>query len=308
MVKATSPGKFILFGEHAVVYAKPAIAVAVDLPLTIEMKTSSAMTVDNYPLDKRHHSFIHRALEVNWDGGPLAITIRSRIPSASGMGSSAAVTVATLGCVLTLKGEFSEEELARRAFNVEYDIQGKASPTDTSICTHGSSIMLAEEEMENPLWRIERGGKEWFVHHLDIADLTFVVGNTGIKGRTLDLVAKVGRFYEKSSLARETIDEIGSITLEGAKALRAGNKQKLGELMDLNHKRLSTLGVNHPRLQRLVEASSKYSHGAKLTGAGGGGSMVALTDEPEKVAQAIREAGGTPYIVRSSKEGVRVSQ
>ena len=90
------------------------------------------------------------------------------------------------------------------------------------------------------------------------------------------------------------------------KCLRTGDIEKVGKLMDRNHDLLAILGVNCTELQRLVDAARPHSHGAKLTGSGGGGSMIALTDKPDETAAAIKRAGGKPYIVKVSTDGVRI--
>ena len=110
----------------------------------------------------------------------------------------------------------------------------------------------------------------------------------------------------KNSFASDIIDEMGDTTLEGYDALKRGDVEELGRLMTNDHKLLSILGVSCKELNKLVNASLPYSYGAKLTGSGGGGCMVALTDEPEKVAEAIRSRGGMPYIMNSGSEGVRM--
>jgi mevalonate kinase len=219
------------------------------------------------------------------------------------------VTVATVAVLKGLQGttELDEEEVARAAYDVEYEVQRtRASPTDTSTCTHGRSILVNKVAGENLLWHIEKPGKEWYIHHLDIPEMTFVIGNTRVRGKTPIQVDKVKRHYEKSGYCREVIEEIGGITLEGAKALKKGDITRLGELMDLNHRRLASIGVSHPRLEKLITAVRSRSYGAKLTGAGGGGCMVALTDKPEEVAEAIKRVHGEPMIVTPAKKGVQI--
>jgi mevalonate kinase len=306
-LSAASPAKFILFGEHAVVYGEPAIAVAIELPLTISVSPSQDFTVDGAPLDARAHSFIKGALELGWKGPPVALGTRSEIPRASGLGSSAAVVVATLAALKRFGGaaKIDEEELARTAFEVEYTVQGRASPTDTSVCTHGQAIMLAKDRKEGLLWHIKKEDKEWFIHHLNTPQMTFVIGNTNERSGTKEMVGKVRRYYEKSALARETIAEIGTITMDGAKALQKGDQVELGRLMTLNHKRLASLGASSPKLDKLVEACRPHSFGAKLTGKGGGGCMVALTDKPKDCCAAISKAGGVPLVVTPAMQGAR---
>ena len=110
------------------------------------------------------------------------------------------------------------------------------------------------------------------------------------------MVAKVKRFVDKSKFAKDVIEEIGQLTIEGREALRKNDPVELGSLMTRDQKLLAILGVSCQALDDLIEASFPLSYGAKLTGAGGGGSMVALTDSPEQVAEAIRKKGGHPII------------
>jgi mevalonate kinase len=105
--------------------------------------------------------------------------------------------------------------------------------------------------------------------------------------------------------AAAKVHEIGQITLEGLAALQRSDLVAAGTLMDRNHALLNALGVGHPLLDKFVAAARKHSYGAKLTGAGGGGSMFALTDQPEKTLAAIREAGGRAFLVESEPVGVR---
>ncbi|MFW6040211.1 MAG: mevalonate kinase [Thermoplasmatota archaeon] len=309
MISCSAPGKVILFGEHAVVYGKPAIALAVDRRVRCKMsKANEKTTVNGYDINYQHHSYILKCIEKTGVSDPLKITTVSDLPSGAGMGSSAAITVSTLGGLYNLKGFSELESIAKDAFQIEYEVQGGASPIDTSTSLHGSAVMVYEKEMNNLLWTIEKDGKVWNVHHIKIPDIHIVIGDTGIGAPTGPLVEKVRRFYSKSNFAKEVIEDIGNLVLEGRKALEEEDLHKIGKLMNKNHKLLSILGVSHPKLNGLVKAAKRYSYGAKLTGAGGGGSIVALTEHPEKVASAIEERGGTPYILDSSKNGLKVEQ
>jgi len=306
---AVSPGKFILFGEHAVVYGEPAIAVAIDLPFKVTVTHATVLTVDGRPVEGAGHPYVRTSIEQNWTGGPVAVTLESRIPRASGLGSSAALSSATIAALGRLGGATAvdQEKLARSAFEVEYKVQdGKASPTDTSTVTHGSAVMLAKAKGQDLLWHIKKPPKEWYIHHLPVPAMTFVIGNTNAGSSTPFMVKKVAAYYKKSGLARETVAEIGTIAADGAAALKKGDLSELGRLMDLNHKRLANLGVSTQMLDKLVEACRPHSYGAKLTGKGGGGCMVALTDKPDATVEAIKRAGGTPLVVQASKTGVRL--
>jgi len=307
-VISSAPAKVILFGEHAVVYGKPAIAVAINLRtrVYIERNPKSSFTVNGWPMDDAHHAYIKKAIEEVWGEEPLKITTESEVPSASGMGSSASITVAMVSALLAMKGKDSEEKIARKSFDVEWSTQGRASPIDTSTVTHGQGILVSFKKERNFLWKIERGGTEWYIHHVEIPPLRLVVGFSGVKGPTPKMVEKVRRFYTWNSFARDVIEEIGKITMAALEPLENEDYPKIGELMDRNNKLLTILGVSHPKLKKMIDAARKHSYGAKITGAGGGGCMLALTDEQDEVARAIREAGGIPFKVSISKQGYRI--
>ncbi|MGM0509565.1 MAG: mevalonate kinase [Thermoplasmatota archaeon] len=307
MVRCSAPGKVILFGEHAVVYGEPAIAIAVDRRVESTIESSSSETsVNGYKIEEDRHKYIYQCIQESGIEDHLEIVCESEIPSGAGMGSSAAVTVSIMAALDGVKGvDLDRYELARRAFDIEWKVQGSASPIDTSTAVHGNAIKLSKKKEKDFLWDVKKNENEWYVHHLDIPDMHLVVGDTGVHAPTGPLVQKVRRFYEKSNFAKEIIEDIGALVEEGCKAVERGDVEKIGRLMKEDQKLLSILGVSHPRLEALIKAAGRFSYGAKLTGAGGGGAMVALTDEPEKVAEAIKKRGGTPYIIEATKEGVK---
>ena len=295
----------ILFGEHAVVFGKPALALAIDLRIYSTVSLSDEFSVNGRPMKKRHHAYISAALDEVWGGPPINIDTLSHIPSGSGLGSSAAVTVSSIAAMMMQKGRLDPESVARKAFEVERKVQGSASPTDTSTSTHGHGVIVSPDRMDGLLWRIELDEKVWNIHHCDVHSLKFVVGYTGIHAATGPLVAKVRKLVESDKDAKLAVDRIGEIVLEGVDATRSRDKRRLGMLMDENHGLLNRLGVGHPALERLVDACKGIAYGAKLTGSGGGGSMIALTDDPDAVAKALSAAGGEPIIVEVGCEGVR---
>lgn len=308
MKRCSAPGKMILFGEHAVVFGKPAFALAIDLRITATVSSSDQYLVNGRPMKRQHHAYISAALDQAWDGPPVELVTRSRIPSGSGLGSSAAVTVASVAALLAEKDAFSQEAVARRSFEVESAVQGRASPTDTSTSCCGRGVLVAQERMDGFLWRIVKGDRTWCIHGRDVPHFTFVVGHTGVRASTGPLVAKVKKLVDGDPAAARTVDRIGELVMEGAAAVEKGDKVKVGRLMLENHEMLNSLGVGHPMLDRAVEACAGISHGAKLTGAGGGGSMIALTDDPERVSQAIMSVGCRPIVVEVGCEGVRLEQ
>ncbi len=301
----SAPGKLILFGEHAVVFGEPALSTAIGLRTEVFARPNPEWLVDGAALDEPRYRYVKAAVRRAWAGEPLWIEIRSMIPVGAGLGSSAAVTVASLGETLGLHGRFDPPAIARLAFEVEHEVQGRASPIDTSTAAAGGGVLVRPDEGADLLWTIRHDTRSWSLHRCELPDLTFVIGNTGIGAATGPLVAGVKARVDASPVAAAHVKEIGQVTADGLRALQRKDWEAAGRLMDRNHELLNALGVGHPALEKLVAAARPSSYGAKLTGAGGGGSMFALTDQPEKTAQAIRGAGGKAFLVRSDAVGVR---
>src|SRR3989454_470089 len=285
--------------EYAVVFGEPALSTAINLRAEVYARPHTEWLADGASLDDPRFRYVKAAVAKARSDGPLWIEIRSMVPSGSGLGSSAAVTVATLGALHGLRGSIEAPAIAREAFEVEHEVQGRASPIDTSTASAGGGVLVLREPRDGLLWSIERDNRRWFLHRTALPSLDFVIGNTGISAATGPLVAKVKDRVDRDPRAAEAIRQIGEITLDGMRALQHKDLVSAGQLMDRNHAILTDLGVGHPVLDRLVEAARRSSYGAKLTGAGGGGSIVALTDRPSATAAAIRTAGGKAFIVQS---------
>ena len=323
MVRAFAPGKCILFGEHAVVYGHPAVAVAIDSGVEVELTESNSWTIEGLPfLSERHPHISHILNDVfDYDGEPLKIAIKSDLFSAAGLGSSAALSNAMGAAVLQLtnpKAELDSIELARIGHAAEAKAQsGRASPTDTATSALGGCVVVSGEiiagtkhvfdaAMETP-----EGRRKWSICKVDLPedlDACLVLGFTGVGSPTGDMVAGVAKLLKKDSSKHQDMDAIARITNAGLTALGAGNLEAVGMAMNACHERLQNIEVSSPELDALVEAVRPHALGAKLTGAGGGGCMVALTQHPQRVAEAIEVAGGTPLISRVGVDGVRILQ
>jgi len=303
-VAASAPGKLILFGEHAVVFGEPALCTAINLRAEVFVRPHQEWRADGGSIDEPRYRYVKAAVAKAKTRVPMWIEVRSMVPSGAGLGSSAAVTVATLGALHGVAGVLDPPTIAREAFEVEHEVQGRASPIDTSTATAGGALLVLREPRDDLLWTIERDTRRWCLHRARLPDFEFVIGNTGISAATGPLVAKVKDRVERDPRAADMVREIGRITLEGLAALQRRDLVQAGRLMDRNHALLTELGVGHEMLDRLVAAARPSSYGAKLTGAGGGGSIVALTDRPEETAQAIRAAGGKAFVVRPDSAGV----
>jgi mevalonate kinase len=295
MTTCSAPGKIYLFGEHAVVYGEPAIACAVKLRTRVTAKKSDAITISSdlgaTGLDFDIHPYVSSAIE-RLGSRKVSINISSDLPVGSGLGSSAAVTIATLAAINIECGlGYDDEELARMGHEIELKVQGAASPTDTFVSTFGGVIEIPSRK------------------RLDILDCSIVIGNTN-KGATPKKTAKLVRQVavlreEYPEVINPIIRTIGSFAGKGEVLVKKKDYISLGKLMNVNHGLLDALGVGTTELSALVYAARDAgAFGAKITGAGGGGCMVALADSPHKVAAAIEAAGGKAIITGFTSQGV----
>lgn len=297
------------------VFGEPAVAVAIDLETKVDVMPDEELrthTVNGRPMETYAHLFIEKAVELLWENAgnttPLAIETNSRLPSAAGLGSSAALSTATAASLLHLTGQFSEKRLARASYETEWlgqDRQG--SPIDTSASTHGQAIYVsAEEEDEHLLWSLRRDDSTWHVHHQPLPRMPFVVAHSGEKGKTAEAVEKVAMYVERTDFAEKIIRDLGEITQRGRQALIDDQLVVVGELMDEAQELLGMLGVSTSRLDELCRiARDAGAYGAKLTGGGAGGCIMALTDDPETVRDALQDERADAWIVRSARKGAR---
>ncbi|HEY73364.1 MAG: mevalonate kinase [Chloroflexi bacterium] len=303
LIKSSAPGKIILFGEHAVVYERAAIAVPVTqvrATATVEpAPAGSGLTLVASDLDRSVR------LAVAPEGDPLAVaarlalahlsapepdgvlTINSTIPIASGMGSGAAVSTALVrGLAGFLGHALRPAEVSEIVFEVEKIHHGTPSGIDNTVVAY-----------EQPVYFV-RGRP---VEQLAVGQpFTLLIADTGTPSPTGKIVAQV-RWARQREPARydALFDQIGDIADEARRAIESGDVDALGPLMDDNHELLIELGVSSPRLDDLVEAARfAGAMGAKLSGAGQGGNTIALVEDylAEEVAEELRETGAVEVI------------
>jgi len=326
MVTASAPGKVYLFGEHAVVYGEPAVPCAIErrarvtaehaddgeLRIHAEDLSLSGFTVEYEggpdgrpdvdvpaPLLDAAMGYIEEAVAEVRDAADapdagFEITIESDIPVGAGLGSSAALVNAAIDAATAELGvDLPVAEIADRAYRVENAVQGgNASRADTFCSAFGGAVRVEGDDTRT----ID-----------DVPNLPFVIGYDGGAGDTGALVAGVRELREEYDFAADTVAAIGDVVREGETALVAGDLDELGRLMDFNHGLLSALGVSSRSLDEMVWAArGAGARGAKLTGAGGGGCIVAL-DETDETATALRYMPGceTAFRAELDTEGVR---
>ena len=314
MTKASAPGKIILFGEHAVVYGRPALAVPVtQVQVDVEVSDGSRPGIwidapdinvhaelNTLPSDHPIASVIHNFLFLSRVSPfpSLDIRISSTIPVASGLGSGAAVTVALVRALsLHLNHPMTDEELNAFAYEIEKLHHGTPSGIDNTVVTHARPVYFIKHP-PSPGGRGAGGEVETFTVG---QPFTIVIGDTGISAPTKDSVADVRRLWMNDKARWETVfDKIGEIAFTARRAIEAGKSEMLGELMDENHVLLQKLTVSSPELDRLVEAARVAgATGAKMSGGGRGGNMIALVkpELAESVSLSLKEAGARNTII-----------
>ena len=294
----SAPGKIYLFGEHAVVYGKRAVASAINLRTAVTVREASQTRIisslGTTGIDYMVHPYISRCIE-SLSVPAVSVMIDSDIPVGSGLGSSAAAVIATLGA---LNSEFglgmTRAAIAEVGHAIEREVQGAASPTDTFVSTMGGTIMITP------------GGVSPVSAKLRLIDCDIVIGDTREFSSTKELVGNVGVLHERYPAVMNPIfDIIDSFAEVGVPLIEEGDYRGVGELMNINHGLLDAIGVGSAKLSALVYAArGAGAWGAKITGAGGGGCIVALADDADAVASAVSDVGGHAIVTSASEEGV----
>ncbi len=301
MTRASASGKFILFGEHAVVYGQPAIA----FPLRQMRANAQIRQLPDQPQGRVHliapdidfDMWLHEAdrrnplrkitqlalEELHVRSFPaIEIRISAQIPVASGLGSGAAVSTAVLRALCR---HFDHPlELSRQSelvYEVEKIHHGTPSGIDNTVIVYDQPIYFIRGRQPE---RLSIG-----------AEFSFILADTGLPSNTGEIVASVRQAWKRDRTSFDAIfQEIGQITQSARSAIANGDVSALGRLMDQNQEKLEALSVSSKTIEKLLStARDRGACGAKLSGAGVGGIIVVLIRPAagEAVAEALHAAG-----------------
>lgn len=281
---AEAPAKVIITGEHFVVHGALAMAAAVGRRVRAEVADSDSLGLRSDRFAGEGHpalapaGAVVRAMAKEFSfRESLSVDISSGIPEGAGLGSSAATMVATAAAVSSLKSlGLGRDELVRFAMEGEREVHGRPSGIDPAVCAYGGVILFRRGERPRRLRLPE--------------ERRFLVVHSGRRRSTKRLISRVSGARERNPGLFEGLAEAATeITKVASDRLREGEMRGLGRLMTFNHAVLAAVGASTPRLDGLVDLLlSMGCPGAKLTGAGGGGSVLAIPPE-RKEKSTIRE-------------------
>jgi mevalonate kinase len=309
--QAQAPGKVILFGEHAVVYGRPAIAVPVravratvtvqdvDRPGLIIYATDIGCTIDcaAAPADEPLSLTVRNTLaQIGVDPAAmgLRLTISSSIPVASGMGSGAAVATALCRALSAhLAHLLDAAAISAIVYETEKVYHGTPSGIDNSVVAFERPVYF---ERGKPIVTLSvRGGGP------NDGDVHLAIADTGVPSLTKAAVADVRAAWQREPERYEALfDQIGTVARAARAAIEEGCLRDLGPLMDENQRLLRQLDVSSPELEALIAAARREGAlGAKLSGGGRGGNAIALIEarDGERIARALRAAGAKNVIL-----------
>jgi mevalonate kinase len=305
MTTAYASGKVILFGEHAVVYGQPAIAVPVTevqaQAIIEDALLDQGIRVIAQDLDRdyllrdapsddplrvtvvntlRH---LHRSLEQD-----LTLIVSSTIPIACGLGSGAAVATAV---VRVLAQHFNHQLDAKAISDIVFETEklhhGTPSGIDNTVIAFETPVYFVRDQTLEAFW-VRR-------------PFLLAIADTGVASPTKIAVGDVRRAWQADPVKYEEIfDEIGTLTVMARRAIESGETEVLGQLMDANQRLLRLLKVSSPELESLIAAAKQGGAlGAKLSGGGRGGNMIALVTPQtcDQVSMMLRLVGARNVIV-----------
>jgi mevalonate kinase len=279
-------GKVILVGEHAVVYGHAALAVGISTGISVEARTGTgrlqvpawkleASTGDDTPVGRALAAIVGRM-----EAPGLDFLADAQIPSRAGLGSSAALAVAVARAAAQATGRASATDTIDAAIaEAEAIFHGDPSGIDAAAAKSGAAGTFTRAGGWRPVAVLQA--------------MTLCIGLSGRPRDTAAQVAAVRRLRERLPAAGDVLALLGRLADDASSALGKGDVDGLGRILDAAHGLLAALRLSSPELEALVHgARAAGAVGAKLTGAGGGGAVIALAPGHERDVLARWRAAG----------------
>mgnify|MGYP003575896163 FL=1 len=316
---SSAPGKVILFGEHFVVYNNPAIVTAINRRIHVQAMVSDKSHIsirsgenslsvpvnsnDNYIMSLDNGSIslfpVFKCVKHVFKGKNLSnvgvnLEIDSQIPHGEGLGSSAASCVSTVAALYSLFTDLDKNLIYETARVMEQNIHSNSSGVDCYVSTFGGIVNFQPDKGFSSI----RPKKKF----------SLLVGTSGTKHSTGKVVSEVSQFRQNNSTVFKELSSKAQVICKRAiSSMNEGDELELGNLLTENHKLLALLGVSHPEIEKLIEISlDNGALGAKLTGAGKGGGVIALIpkDSSEEILAKIGSGPGKWMLVEFDYHGV----
>lgn len=294
--RGRAAGKVILAGEHAVVYGRPALAAGLGYGTEAEVTAEVSATrfeTDRAELagDPRPARLVEEAAAaLGLDARGLQIRIRSELPAGAGLGSSAALSVAVLRAIAVAAGRsLTREEEFALGRRLEAIFHGHPSGIDPTAAALGHGV-----------FRFVRGEPPAVTPLRTPRPLPLVIAFGDRSRSTGAAVSGVRARWEADRARYERLFDAIAAEVEAAQyAAEAGDLAALGSAFDRNQALLEQLGVSAPEVEALARTARRAGAlGAKLTGGGAGGAVLAVAAEPERVAAALRGEGARTIVAR----------
>ena len=308
---AKAPGKIILFGEHFVVHGNRAILGAIDKYATVTSEKTNTENIlissslgqasiqkdqDVDKVEKKFRPFFYIAKQVisknNFNKG-ISIKIESDIPIGAGLGSSSACCVAATASILNLFDKSDEKEILELSIQAEKTIFTNSSGADCTVSVHGGII---EYQKEKGFSKINIENK-----------LNFLIIDSEQVHATDKVVAQVKKFKEENSnIFSELCSEEERLITKALDSIKNNDLQTIGKCMAQNQMYLEQIGVSNDTLLSITKEIEKITFGAKITGAGDGGCIIALTEKDNDLSEYVNTTKYQTHQVSIQNTGMQV--